>query len=221
MNIKVNFPLLLATLFFSVTLFAEGKSEPALPPGPTVGTIVYMEGNVSINGAPADFGDTVESSDSLSTGAASYCEIVFDRGNIFTLEENTVTVIDWDRGEIKLEQGAMAALFTKLEKVIGNNKDFTIQTPTVAAGIRGTAFFIKVEDRENSYLCICNGALNVTGADLDKGIESDHHKAYRFTQEGQSVNWSNAPLLYHDDPKMDGVAQKIGEKILWGNSEYY
>ncbi len=206
------------SLAISVNLFATGQKQ--VSGNSNKGILAYYEGTVFINDIPGDIGDEVTSSDTLRTGEESYCEVVFGDSNVFSLEENTVTRINWDNSDIQLKKGAISAVFTKLDKFLNDDKDFTISTTSTVAGIRGTVFFIKVEDEENTYLCICNGKLNITKRNEILSVSSAHHKAYRFTKVNDSVTTTNAKMLYHDDDKMEKVAKRIEYTIPWEDGTY-
>jgi hypothetical protein len=54
-----------------------------------------------------------------------------------------------------------------LEKlsVGANGQGFLVRTPSAVAGARGTSFFMKVESATSTYVCACNGAMQVLGSD--------------------------------------------------------
>lgn len=211
--------LILIVLLTGITnLYSSGQSSKTKMP--QRGTLSYLEGDISINNSPGSIGDTINDTDTIETGENSYCEIIFGNSNIFRLDENTQTRINWSQSDIKLEKGAISAVFTKLEKFLNGDKEFTVSSPSNVAGVRGTVFFMKVEDENNTYLCICNGSLTIGEPEKDLKIASDHHKAYRFTKADGSVITTSAGLLYHNDDKMESVAEKIGYDIPWGIKKY-
>ncbi|MCK5095639.1 MAG: FecR domain-containing protein [Spirochaetes bacterium] len=211
---------ILVFLFLFLTassqLIAGGQSESSVIQ--RTGVLEYIEGEVFINNQPGSIGDSVNSDDIIKTGAKSYCEIVFGERNVFRLEKNTIAQIDWAKSKVQLNQGAIGAVFTKLNHFIGPDRNFTISTPSIAAGVRGTVFYIKIEDPQNTYLCICNGELDLTESYSGIVISSGHHQAYRFSNREGTLSYAPAPLLYHDDPKMESIADKIDYSIPWGKT---
>lgn len=218
--IKIKIPGLLAIFLVlsMANLYSSGQNSSST--APQTGTLSYLEGDVFINSSPGSIGDRVNDSDTIRTEENSYCEVVFGDSNVFRLDENTQTQINWSRSDIKLEKGAISAVFTKLDKFLNGDKDFTVTSPSSVAGVRGTVFFMKVEDDNNTYLCICNGALTVDGPEEDLDIASDHHKSYRFTKDGNTVTTTSAGMLYHDDEKMESVAAEIDYEIPWDVKKY-
>jgi hypothetical protein len=214
--------IFLFLLSFSA-LHAEGSREAT--PINVKGIIEYLEGEVTVNGNPADFGEEIEAGSILKTGDASYCEVMFGGRNIFRLEENTIAQLNINSVEglqaVTLEQGAMAAVFQKIQKIGGKRGTFSINTPTAVAGIRGTAFFIKVEDANNTYICTCNGqtALEDENKNFVKRVSAAAHKAFRFSRTADGIKADPATLLYHDNASMDRLAVKISYTIPWGTNK--
>ena len=214
--------IILLLFTFVLPLCAGGQKDTgSVIPSGAEGKIVYLEGEVTVNNASVEIGDPVLDSDIVATGPDSYCEIVFGGKNVFRLEENTVADIDWSGSSVNINKGAIGAVFTKLEAVVASEDVFSVKTPTAVAGVRGTVFYIKVEDPENTYICICNGELDLGETYKDLNVAADHHKAYRFTGTGDSVSYTSAGMLYHDDPKMESIAQNIDYSIPWGISTEY
>ncbi len=215
-----NISFLLVLLFLSgvTNIYSSGQNSNSIIP--TSGTLSYLEGDVFINNSPGSIGDAINDTDTIRTEENSYCEIIFGNSNVFRLDENTQTQINWSQSDIKLEKGAFSAVFTKLDKFLNGDKDFTVSSPSNVAGVRGTVFFMKVEDDNNTYLCICNGALTVGGPEVELEMASDHHKAYRFTKEGKIVTATSVGLIYHDDDKIDSLADKIDYEIPWDVKKY-
>jgi len=211
--------ILILIFLLAASIYAGGNKETKILN--FKGNIDYLEGNVSLNNTPAEFGSEVRTGDIIKTGSNSSCDIVFNKGNILHMESDTILQINWNKSTLNLKEGSIASVFNKLNKVIGVNEQFQIITPTATAGIRGTSFYIKVEDEFNTYICTCNGSLILSGNGIDNfASTSKHHKAYRFTKSGNKVQVKSAGLLYHDDPLMNSVADVIGVKIPWDLSKY-
>lgn len=217
-----RFPLYLAIFItFLSPLAASGSGDTPSVARTVNGKISYLEGEVRINGKAAKIGDLVKNSDTLETLAGSFCEVVFEDDNVFKLDELTITKIDWTHSDIRLSRGGISAVFNKLDKLLNDMKDFTVTSPSTVAGVRGTVFYARVEDKNNTYVCICNGELAMEYGKSELDISATHHKAYRFTSSGNEVTWTDAPMLYHDDSSMNAVASQIGYTIPWGESKEY
>src|SRR3972149_11100253 len=105
---------------------------PAAWGGEMQGVISYLEGQVTLDGQPADIGAAVAPGSLLATGAGSYCEVVFADRNILRLEPGTRLSVDAQSG-VTLRQGALALVLYRLRAIVPRGRRFTVRTP-VAVG---------------------------------------------------------------------------------------
>lgn len=187
-------------------------------PGSRTPTISYLEGSVTIDGREASIGDTVPLGALVVTSSRSLIDIEFSARNAIRLSENTTLVFNPRNLQTgsELRQGALTLVLKQLfsgEKGEG----FLVRTPSAVAGVRGTSFFMKVESPTSTYVCACNGAVQVLGKDgsLLKELASAHHKAVRIESGGTAALMSDAPRLYHTDADLEKVASVIGYTIDW------
>jgi len=187
--------------------------------GSGLGTIEFLEGDVRVNGRPADFGLQVEDGDWIQTGPNASADVVFDRANVFRLGPNTVAQLNLDRSrqEVDLKFGSMAAVFDQVRTLSGRGT-FDIRTPTSVAGVRGTSFFLRVLDRETTYVCTCNGTLELSPFGRESFLESaTRHSAYFFRQaDDGSVTVERGTEAYHSTESLNRIADSIGVSIPWG-----
>lgn len=179
--------------------------------------VEYLEGNVRIDREPAEIGAFLTPGALVTTGSDGVVEIVFGTGNALRIEENTELTLDVsDPGNgIEVTRGTFAAVFEGLETIgVGSDTTLRVRTPTTVAGVRGTAFFVKVESPESTYFCTCRGII-----DFDDGamtIRAARHEARRFVKEGEETVVRDAPEIYHDSHSLNAVADVVGVKIAWG-----
>ena len=186
---------------------------------PSRGVVEYLEGDVHINGVPAEFGQQVYMGDWVQTGRSSYVDVVFDRLNIFRLGENTVATLELGtaRQEVDLKFGTFAAVLSRVAAAGGG---FNVRTPTTVAGVRGTSFFVRVIDSSTTYQCTCNGSVHLHPEDGDEFVETAaEHSAYLFTESEGVVSVRSAAELYHSSSSLDELAAEIGVTIPWGRVE--
>ena len=203
----------------AVVLFASGATVFAADKA----GIVYIDGDVSMNGSPAAVGDEVLPGAVLTTAKDSVCQIVFNTKNIIHMAAGTTLRFDekvLSRGAT-LQKGAIAMVLRNLNPFIaakpGDELRFTIKTSTTVAGVRGTCFFVAVEDDNNTYVCACNGVLHLEGigGQFTQNLASSHHREVRITRSGSGISVNAAPLLYHTDQDVEAIAARIGETIDW------
>ena len=187
-------------------------------PGPRVPTLTYMEGTVTIDSRSAAIGDTVPLGSVVRTSEQSLADIEFSARNVMRLSENTTLVFNPRNLQTgsELRLGALTLVLKNLPSgAVGEN--LLVRTPTVVAGVRGTSFFVKVESPSSTYVCACNGVVQVLGADgsLLSELVASHHKAVRVAGSTDQPQVTDAPLLYHTDEDVEKVAAAIGYKIDW------
>lgn len=216
--------LFLAAL--SLTLCANGGGDRSAvePVTPVSMEIVYLEGTVLVDDEEALLGQTVPKGAVVTTGDSGLCEIVFAEKNIIRIEENTITTLSVGQGlgQVAMERGTMAFLLEKLDALGLGGGDFNVQTPLVAAGIRGTAFFVKTEGDDSVYFCDCNGRVSLEDPRGENTmiLEAEEHKAVRYEKKDGAIVTSSPGLLYHNSEDMNSLADRIDHTIPWGAYSY-
>lgn len=203
-------------------LLLAGK--PAAWGGEMQGVISYLEGEVTLDGRPAEIGAAVAPGSLLATGAGAYCEVRFADRNLLRLEPGTRVSVDPQAG-VTLRQGALALVLYRLRAMLPRGRRFTVRTPVAVAGVRGTVFYVKVESPESTYLCGCNGSLHFQGIEGGRvrKVRAAHHQAFRFRRTPGGITSEEAGMLYHDDQGVDALAARIGVRIDWsrpGRADY-
>ena len=188
------------------------------------GEVSYLEGTVHINGSIADTGYSVKNGDVIETDRDSFCEIVFNERNIIQIgPESFFRVEKSSNIDFTLQKGSLSAVADKLDKFTMKGDKVAVKTPSAVMGVRGTLFFIKVENENSSYLCVCNGEANTYrgSGERRRNVKADHHKAVRYIRSGDSYKTESPGLLYHDDESMEILAAKIGVEVDWGSGNAY
>jgi len=189
-----------------------GKPVPQIP------TITYLEGTVTIDGQRAAIGDTVPLGAVVETSVQSVVDIEFGTRNAIRLSENTTLVLNslnLQTGS-QLRQGSLTLCLKHLARG-ERGEAFLVRTPSAVCGVRGTSFFMKVESPASTYVCACNGAVQILEQDggLLREVVASHHKGVRIADTGASPHLEDAPMLYHTDADVEAVAADIGYKINW------
>lgn len=87
------------------------------------------------------------------------------------------------RADIKI--GKLLSVLPKLRR------GFTASTPIAVAAVRGTKFFVEARQDGRTYLCLCEGALEVAGAKglgYRKTLRSKNHASYIFSKIGKRLD---------------------------------
>jgi len=178
------------------------------------GQVVYTEGDVSIrNGSQthdAVLGEPLNPGDVISTGAESLAVIDLANSTTLKLRPKTTLAID-SIGESTTVTLTVGGVFTHvLKKLTGQ---FSVQTQTAVAGVRGTQFFIAygrtVDALPDVWLCVNSGAVDVSlprtgqsvvvkegfGINIVAGTKLTTPRNYPWTRQ---LNWN-----------MDAAAGKV------------
>ncbi|MDC7235163.1 MAG: FecR family protein, partial [Spirochaetales bacterium] len=193
---------ILLTIPLLLLLSCEKKAPAQTAALSIEGTIAHMAGMVTVDGRTAEPGTRVKDGEVVQTGPEGFCEIQFLDANIIRIYEDSIIKISFSESTVSLEKGAAAAVLRNLGDFIKTMDDvFTVKSGTVVAGIRGTSFYMKREDPQTSYFCLCNGKIELSdgGKQFSRNLESTHHKAVRIREDNRKLEVSQAPMLYHTD----------------------
>ena len=173
------------------------------------GEVEYLEGDVLIarNGEEeyADFGSPVEEDDVVTTESDSLAILRLSDGTALKIRENTTIrlVRLTESAEIYLDKGSFFSNVTK--RLTGK---YTVKTPSVVAGVRGTEFFIAygrtIDDGADVWLCVNTGEVEVAvpeteeevvvkageGINILGGLDITKPKRYKWTED---LNWNVDP----------------------------
>jgi hypothetical protein len=187
--------------------------------------ISALSGDVSVNGIKITTpGKEIIFGDRIIAGDNSFCEIIVNEKNIFKLGAKSAVVyqISDTSNVLLLETGWFAGISRKL---FTKNGEYLIKSPTAVASIRGTSFCAKVENPENTYFCVCNGAIDLKGEEGKSAekVTAAHHAARRFTKakDGKIITNTNPGMLYHTDAGLEAMSKSIGEKIDWSKPDIH
>lgn len=213
------FSAVFCLLLVILTTGCSSRSQPSVF---RKGRMDYIEGEVTLNGTRARLDQEIEDKSTVETGAESLCDLIFNQKNIVHIGENSLFKVDVarDPGAIELSQGSILMIAKKLI-ALKDSDDLMVRSPTTVLGVRGTSFFVKVEDESSTYLCICNGSLHSTDSEGGNPLEltAPHHRAVRYMQKDGSIVVEDAELLYHGDSDVEKIAEKIGVVIDWTKAD--
>lgn len=150
-------------LVFSFVLFSfAARAEDV------IGTLIEIEGTVTVNSKAAEVNHPISLDDTVTTGAESRAMIVFIDDTELTLSDNSELKIDAyvfdpdDTADNKAEYSILEGAFLYTSGLIGKkeNPDITVNTPVGSMGIRGTEFWGGDLDGEYNVL-VNDGRVNV------------------------------------------------------------
>lgn len=179
--------------------------------------VVYIQGEVLIDGVAPELGDKPGLTFSIRTGADARCDLVFNNGNALSVGQNAVAVLDFasPTAQVNLERGSLSSVMKKLETLV-NKDSFVVQTGTAVAGVRGTSFCVWA-NAESAYICACNGIVRTidNAGGNEQLIEAAHHSARLYSRSGPNIQMETAGMQFHTDELLQSVASRIGYTIDW------
>jgi hypothetical protein len=214
-------------VFVTLPVFAEGAGESTgtpgsaeAPPAVVKASIDYLEGDVSVDGSPAEIGMELEPGAVVVVGEESLGEVAFG-ANIVRIYADTTAVIDIGQitSQVTVNRGAVAAVLDGLQG-LGNDGGMQIRTPTAVGGVRGTSLYVRVEDVDRTFFCVCNGSVHLHSPDEDAGqlVSAAHHSGLRFIRaDDGSISTEIPEMTYHDDAEMNSLAARINAQIDWSS----
>jgi catechol 2,3-dioxygenase-like lactoylglutathione lyase family enzyme len=197
-------------------LWAGGEAEER--GGEVQGMLEYTEGKVTVNGSPGELGMQVPEGAWIETGAAGRCDIVFTGNNVIRVFPDSRVKIDIPGGKAELERGALGAVFKRLQTLLADGSRFELTSPTVAAGVRGTVFYLRSPNPGETYFCTCNGRVDLRdpeGGHLHETANPAHGALWYRRVEGEYRVEADG-LRFHDNALMNSIAGRVDTEIPWG-----
>ncbi|MCE9596494.1 MAG: FecR domain-containing protein [Spirochaetia bacterium] len=155
-----------------------------------IARLTFMTGKVTATTAGTEkvlsVGDLLQQGDKIITGADSTAEIFIKGQGIVRLSSQTemtlASIQENMKTQINVQSGSTAFFLKKVERA----GEFTVQTPTAIAGVRGTTFMVSVDNAATSRVSLYNGAVLVKN---DKGKEVILDKPGELTvRSGQDIS---------------------------------
>ncbi len=169
-----------------------------------VGSIFYQKGEVSINNKISKKGLSLFNLDKIKTHHNAIVIIKLHFGATIKLNANSELIIDQtaDRLQPILNKGSS---FLRIFKDKLKNKKFNLKVQNVAMGVRGTEFFVDVENKkDNIWMCVNEGVVEVILDNEKKGtlvrkgmgVKISHNKSVtppKFLPWTKKLNWNQDP----------------------------
>jgi len=174
---------------------------------PKAARVGYLVGKLLINGRGAQQGEEIVEGDLLQTKDNSEADIEIKNYAIFHMKANTTVEVN----DIFKDAGVTVKKGWFLT-IVRSGKSFTVKTPMVLAGVRGTVLFVNVLDEQRIYLCDCNGNVDLlegSGKHRLKSIESEYHSAFNLKSTGSGLQITRAGLFYHHDRDILKMAERF------------
>jgi hypothetical protein len=201
----LNKSLVLALVTLILFVFScKESSKPAMS-----GVFTFVKGSVLQNGQVAKLGGSVGENDIISSQKDSSAVIQFSSGALITLRSNSeVEVSKLAKGEagqktVTLTQ-RKGSTFNKI--VSSENVDYSITSPTLTAGVRGTSFEVNVAESGDSEIKLLKGKVDVGSKESSKTLSLKKGNKIKVTK---ASGLSEPQALSKGDKKLLSSMNKI------------
>ncbi len=181
-----------------------------------------VQGEVAVNGSPAQVGSIVFPGDVITTGSASLGVFVIGKDAFLVRENSRIELAGEKAGQgqgstkivktIKIAAGKVLSVFGSGGK--------RIETVTAIAGTRGTGMYLE-SDPEVTYLCLCYGGIDLDAKAFPgerKVFDTKHHEQpYYILGAGSKRAFLKAPMLNHTDEELTMLEALVGRKPTFGS----
>lgn len=175
-------------------LLASCLAVDAFAAKPPPFKVASVEGGaLTLNGKPLAVGDELRDGAVVRLDAG---RAVLDLGDEGRLKLAAPAEFKVGPRSFTLLRGALLSVLPKLKGA------FSVSTPIAVAAVRGTEFFIEARADGRTYLCLCDGVLEVTGmagSGFRKTIRSKGHGSYIFSQHGKRLDRGPWKMESHSD----------------------
>jgi hypothetical protein len=165
-----------------------------------------IQGNMKINGKPAEAGTLVRPGDAIVLGSGALATFVVGQ-DAFLMRENSHAEL--------MGSGLVSALQLITGKLLGvfaSGGERRLVTATATIGIRGTGAYIEAEPRR-TYFCLCYGAAEVTATmgGARESFSTRHHDSPRYIYgDGRGRAIAPASVSNHTDSELILLESLVG-----------
>mgnify|MGYP006276422309 FL=1 len=197
--------------------------------------VAYLEGfpELKTSGGSSyelDFGDLVESGDSVITGPTDYAELERGAGNTIRVNENTVFTLQQVEREGRTEtvlQNTVGSVSYRFNQVTG--REPRIGTASAVAGVRGTELTVYAGDDGTSLFAVDSGLVEVEAEGRTVSLaENEAVEVVAGQAPGEKFEWLGEELdfstwnqerldAFLEDP-LEGLA-RIEERLNYFGDE--
>jgi len=145
----------------------------------------FVEGAVTVRGAPLSAGDILEEGDTVETRDGGRVEITVPGGAVIRLGESSrLTLSAAVPHKTFSARLALGNLWARVHKLLGSEK-FEVETENGVAGVRGTEFRVEVVQDQPDLLRVYEGAVGVEGRQSGWSHEIEAGSELRFRREAE------------------------------------
>jgi hypothetical protein len=187
------------TVFLITTVFVVDCKDKSKSTAEIHGTITFIRGSVLLNQSPAQIGTKVSMSDSIEVKDKSTAVVQFSTNAMITIESNSSLVIkSLLQGKDGVPTIAMdQSRGSTFNKIVPGKANYSVNTPTITAGVRGTAFRVSSGTESGTQIELFTGkvALIKENAATKTGEEATKKSEEMILEAGQKVTVTETEIM--------------------------
>lgn len=179
---------------------------------PAAPGLYRVEGDVRVNGRPAEAGHLVRPGDVIETGVRSQAVFVVGRDAYMLRAGSRLETVG---REMLID--TLRIVTGKLLSVLGPGAR-RIETPSATIGIRGTGIYVEAEP-DRTYVCTCYGVADLEPRDrpdLRETVTTQHHEQPRYIHTGRAMPvdymMGKASVINHTDAELVMLEALVGRR---------
>lgn len=183
-----------ALLMLMIAVPASAAKKPVTLIQELSGGTLQADGKYLVKGDKLPSGKTA----TLQRGAT----LVLDSGRAKLLIKGPA-VFSTTQDDVDLQTGGVLAH-------VEQGRRYSVRTPAAALAVRGTTFFAETRGSYETYLCLCDGILEVTSDKLGyrTAVTSQHeHTPRLFKMSGASGEQKKAEMSGHTDAEIEALGR--------------
>jgi len=186
------------TVFLIATTFVVDCKDKSKSTAEIHGTITFIRGSVLLNQSPAQIGTKVSMSDSIEVKDKSTAVVQFSTNAMITIESNSSLVIkSLLQGKDGVPTIAMdQSRGSTFNKIVPGKANYSVNTPTITAGVRGTAFRVSSGAESGTQIELFTGKVALLKDDANAKPGEDAAQTEELILEaGQKVTVTETEIM--------------------------
>jgi hypothetical protein len=165
LNNKINIFLKIFILpILIISSLQQCKEKTSSGNNPMHGTMTFLRGDVLVNETKARIGTAVIESDTVEVKENAAAVIQFSNNAQITVESNTKisikTLVASEGGKPKIDIDQKSG--STFNKIIPGQAEYSLRSPTITAGVRGTSFMMKLDEKGKTNVQLLRGKVGVS-----------------------------------------------------------
>ncbi len=166
---------------------------------------LQIDGEIKLDGAAATVDMEIPMSATITTGPNGHGYFTFGPGSVIEIRKSSTLKI----GSSNTHKDSLKLLAGALWSVLAPGASYEVHTHNAVAGVRGTVFYTEARNEKTSYICACDGKVDIEAANpknFKKTIPSKmQHKAFLVNNKGKGQAVKPFKRVNHTDQEKEAL----------------